>query len=227
MPSLTALIGVPMVLLERMIYSLFCFAKQGARHPPMLLVGGDLRPQLHATLATMIMYYPERFEAKEMHTVLHQMREAYKDTIGAPGDDAHSKLVEWGVAIKTKFDVDNLHLTDGTTHEGAMQVVQAVKSLGSSTASTQAMIADVAVRQIRMEESQTRIETKLDMIIGMLKTSSPSSPAPATTAAAPSATPVNTVASSIPSVPAIPASSPAGLSAAAAAVAGTASAGTP
>ena len=52
----------------------------------MLLLGGELRPLLHATLATMIMYYQERFEANEMQEVLYRLRESYKATIGSPGE---------------------------------------------------------------------------------------------------------------------------------------------
>ena len=33
---------------------------------------------MHAMLATLIMYYGERFEAEEMHLVLGSMRDAYR-----------------------------------------------------------------------------------------------------------------------------------------------------
>ena len=45
------------------------------------------RVMMHATLATLVMYYAERFEAEEMHSVLTKMRDAYRP-IAAPNDDA-------------------------------------------------------------------------------------------------------------------------------------------
>ena len=54
--------------------------------PPMLLHGGHMRPMMHSILATMIMYYEERFIAHEMDTVLSSMRDAYaaKSTASPP-----------------------------------------------------------------------------------------------------------------------------------------------
>ena len=122
-PSLDALVGVGLEGLELMIDFLFSFHEQGARPPPMLMLDGELRPLLHAALATMLMYYHERFLNSEMHHVLICMREAYSRTLGTPGEDAHSKLIEWGLAIRLKFDIDNLHLTA----KPGWRVIQALK----------------------------------------------------------------------------------------------------
>ena len=112
----------------------------------MLMIGGELRPMLHAAVATEIMFYHERFLAKEMHSVLTCMREAYS-AIGASGEDAHAKIIEWGVAIHVKFDVDNLHLTEKESHTGHEKVVHAVKQLGSSHA-TQAIVHSSLMLQL-------------------------------------------------------------------------------
>lgn len=82
----------------------------------MLLLGGHLRPMMHVTMATMIMYYHVRYAHDEMLTVLAHMREAFVAAFGSPpltsgNDHAHAKLIEWGDIIKTQFDLDNLHLT--------------------------------------------------------------------------------------------------------------------
>eukprot|EP00966_Prymnesium_polylepis_P144886 3345669-Prymnesium_polylepis.1 len=59
-PTLVALIGVSTERLELFIDFIFSFApKSGGKHNPILLVGGELRPLIHATVATMIMYYDE------------------------------------------------------------------------------------------------------------------------------------------------------------------------
>jgi hypothetical protein len=179
-PWLLAVVGVGIDSFDKMVDYLFTFHEEGGRHPPMLLVGGDLRPLMHATLATMLMYYHERFLAQEMHSVLTCMRAAFSATIGAPGEDAHAKLVEWGVAIKTRFDVDNLHLTSKEGSSGNEKVVQAVKQLGSANASMKLQLSDIACRQVR-------IQPKLDQLIGLLSGGA-SLPVAVTTAADAAAT---------------------------------------
>lgn len=89
-----------------MIDELFSFHDYS---PPMLLVGGHMRPMMHAILATMMMYYEQRFIAHEMDQVSAQMRDAYQRIYGSTGD-IHSILVEWGHVIQRRFDSDNLHL---------------------------------------------------------------------------------------------------------------------
>ena len=77
--------------------------------------------------------------------------------IGAPSDDAHAKLIEWGIAIKTQFDIDNLHLTGRDSAEGAAKMVQAVKQLGSAHATMQGNLADIAVRQVAIENKLNQV----------------------------------------------------------------------
>jgi hypothetical protein len=108
--TLDALIGIPSESLETFINELFCF-RPGKPHPPMLLIGGELRPMMRAIMATLLMYYEQRCLAEEMNTVSKAMRAAYKASIAAPYEDPHAKLIEWGTHIKARFDVDNLHLT--------------------------------------------------------------------------------------------------------------------
>ena len=91
--------------------------------------------------------------AKEMHVVVTHIRDAWTATIGSPFDDAHAKLVEWGMVIRAQFDVDNLHLTARTGHDGSQKVISAVKQLGSSVASTHTQLADIATRQIVIEQA--------------------------------------------------------------------------
>lgn len=60
-PSLVPILstGISLTRLDKYIDLLFTL-HDGS--PPMLHVGGPLRPLLHVTFATMIMYYPERWE---------------------------------------------------------------------------------------------------------------------------------------------------------------------
>ena len=93
-PSLQPLIEVKKVTLdfvEAFIDQLFSFHDAS---PPMLLVDGPCRPMMHATLATLIMYYEERFKANEMTIVLQNMRDAYME-IATASDDVHGIFVDW------------------------------------------------------------------------------------------------------------------------------------
>ena len=87
-----------------------------------------------------------------MGKVLLFMRDACSQ-IKAPGEEAHSKLVEWGLRIRETFDVKNLHLTARRGHGDLEQVIHAIQQLGSSTASLHTRLSDAAMRLIRMEES--------------------------------------------------------------------------
>ena len=118
-------LGVGLELLELMADELFSFHDAS---PPMLLQGAPLRPMVRASLATLIMYYEQRFKDKEMHLVLTSMREAYTKKVSAV-DDAHAALIQWGGEIKRQFDIDNLHLVSRAQHDGTAQVVAAVRGL--------------------------------------------------------------------------------------------------
>eukprot|EP00966_Prymnesium_polylepis_P045905 1062497-Prymnesium_polylepis.1 len=86
--------------------------------------------------------------------------------MSAPGDDAHTKLIEWGIIVRQQFDLDNLHLTAREGHGGAEKVISAVKQLGSAIASSHTQLADVVARQIT-------IETKLDRILNWISSGPP------------------------------------------------------
>ena len=171
-PTLDALTGLSSECFERFIDTLFSFAETGGRHPPMLLRDGELRIMLRAVLATMIMYYEERFLNSEMHTVLTHMRESYAYALGQPIETAHNVLIEWGAMINARFVADNLHLTDRRGgFSGAEKVIAAVQGLGTSIAVIQRSVADMAGRQIALE-------SKLDKLISLLSTAPPSATAP-------------------------------------------------
>ena len=87
-----------------------------------------------------------------MGKVLLFMRDACSQ-IKAPGEEAHAKLVEWGLRIRETFDVKNLHLTARRGHGDLEQVIHAIQQLGSSTASLHARLSDAAIRLIRIEET--------------------------------------------------------------------------
>jgi hypothetical protein len=139
--------GVSTERLESMIDKLFSLHDAS---PPMLLRNGHLRPLMRATLATMVMYYQQRFEAKEMHTVLTAMREAYSAVLSSV-TDSHQALIDWGAAILSQFKLDNLHLTNMQGHDGTAQVIEAVRGLAATVGRMHEQLTDVATRALALE----------------------------------------------------------------------------
>ena len=156
--------SVSMESLESFIDKLFSF--HDATHPG-LLQDGALRSLMHASTATLIMYYEERFEAKEMHVVLTSMREAFAKPPNNIGNlsDAHFTLIEWSKAIRGQFDVDNLHLTARQAHDNSQQVITAVQHLHGAHASLRLQVAEIAARQVRIEDGQGQIIEMLTRLL--------------------------------------------------------------
>jgi hypothetical protein len=159
-PTLAALKGVSLARLDKYIDTLFSLHDNS---PPMLHIGGRLRPMMHAMFATMIMYgtptacvpayyelnaadcpsnryYHERFKAGEMPVVLQMMRDSYV-AMAAPTDNVHDVLIGWGDAIKVQFNVDNLHLTKRLEHDGSAQMVTAISQLADAMGRQHTQIA--------------------------------------------------------------------------------------
>ena len=159
-PSLQPLLraNVPLEFLKSLTDELFSL-HDGS--PPMLLQGGPCRKMTLATLATLVMYYPERFKANEAMTVLAQMRDAYAK-LASVKDEPHTIFVKWGAAIRKQFDVDNLHLTARHGHGELEQIVGAINSLSSVLNSVQASVSDVAARVISIESRLDRMDRRLE-----------------------------------------------------------------
>ena len=84
---------------------------------------------------------------QEMHMVLTYMREAYIETIAAPGEDAHFKIIELGTEIRRQFELDNLRLTARQGANGHERIIHAIQQLGSSTANLHLRVNHMAARQ--------------------------------------------------------------------------------
>ena len=157
-------LGVGLELLDLMADELFSFHDAS---PPMLLQGAPLRPMVRASLATLIMYYEQRFKDKEMHLVLTSMREAYTKKVSAV-DDAHAALIQWGGEIKRQFDIDNLHLVSRAQHDGTAQVVAAVRGLALTVGRMHAQLSDMGARMVTLEtNSNTQRTGVADLIAGV------------------------------------------------------------
>jgi hypothetical protein len=113
----------------------------------------------------MIMYYNERFDAAEMHTVLTSMREAFVHAELGKMEVAHSTICEWARAIRAQFDVDNLHLTARQAHGMSEQVVATMQHLHQAQETLQAQVAEIAGRLVRIETSQGQIIEMLSSLL--------------------------------------------------------------
>ena len=152
--------GPSLERLDMMINLLFSLYDDA---PPMFHIGCPLRPMIHATFATLVMYYEERFKAGEMETVLRQMRDSY-NAMAAPTDDVHAVLIEWGKAVKAQFDVDNLHLTGRLDHGGSEQVVTSVKQLAATINRQHAQVAHLSETTFTLRRQvQQQNETMAEM----------------------------------------------------------------
>ena len=166
-PSLETLVkgGVSMKRLEAMIDELFGFHDFS---PPMLLSDGQLRPLMHVTLATMIMYYETRFKSKESEHVLARMRDAYDAKISTPGFAAHQVLIEWGDALKIQFKLDNAHLFNRKGHDLSEQVVAGLQGLGGNVARMSAQISDLATRTISLEHQNSVLLQQMQQMMRII-----------------------------------------------------------
>ena len=94
---------------------------------------------VHAMYATLVMYYGQRRKAKEMLFVQETMVDAYEKRISNT-DDTHAVLMKWGGLIKSKFDADNLHMTERHAHSNEDRVVACIQGIGGTIGSMQQQV---------------------------------------------------------------------------------------
>ena len=95
---------------------------------------------VEAAFASAVMYFDERRMAGEMTYVLSAMLDTLVELHLVEGN-APSTLSRWGAAIKTQFDLDNLHLTARTVDTSSVQLVAALQGLGRTVGGLHAQIA--------------------------------------------------------------------------------------
>lgn len=148
-PSLEALCdagAVDMCALDSMIDILFHL---DSASPPMLLVDGALRPMVHASFASLIMYHDVRVAAGEARQVTTAMYESFTNAkmAGVPA----LTFSEWGSIIRHNFDTRNLHLTVGAKVDSG--TAQIVRALGHTLTEVKGELA--AIRKMVAEGART------------------------------------------------------------------------
>ena len=125
-------IGIAQVTLDHMIDTMFHIndcacphlrssAWQPDPHHPhrvsMLQKRAQSRSFVQAAFASMLMYYKERKEHKEMLDINMSLEETVRKILGV--DDAHNLVVQWGSLIHTDFVRNNAHLLTSSSSESA------------------------------------------------------------------------------------------------------------
>ena len=155
--------------------------------PPMLLIGGGLRPAVRCALAHSIMYAEDREKDKELQPVLLKMVKAL--TLVFKGCYVKTDLFEWGRTIKREFIRDNIHLTARKMDTSEVQMVQAMHDMASSLGKmTERVDQQLTVIHGELTQFGTRL-THLEEAVGQLRAAPaapavPTTPAPAASASA-------------------------------------------
>lgn len=85
--------------------------------PPEFHIKGELRPALEASLASLILWYTQRYDAGDMHEVAQQLCWAYCETWQGRRHEksdyatAHATLQRWSKSLQDQFKADNLALS--------------------------------------------------------------------------------------------------------------------
>ena len=106
------------------------FQLDTASPPALYDADGRLRPLVHAAFAAIVMYHGERLAAGEMRSVGSKL-EALVRRFLAGGGDARETILKWGRDIAAKFKADNARLYARSADVGAVQLAEAVQSLGT------------------------------------------------------------------------------------------------
>ena len=141
---------------------------------PLLWRDGALRPMVEAAFASMVMYFRERSAVGEMTFMLSAMTDSLKAMLQGDDDDddddddekeimvldvmgegnADSIFRTWGEAIKTHFDLANLHLTARSVDTSSAQLVAAVTGVGLIVGGLHAQVASLQREVARLRSGQ-------------------------------------------------------------------------
>ena len=122
--------GIGMEQLERVIDKLFRL--DNTKPDTMRKHKGELRPALHAVLATMIMYFAERQREGEMLNVQAAMMTVVQAVL-KPAEPPQDLLTRWGSTVRRQFELDNVHLLGQQQgHPQVEQLVKVISNLGQT-----------------------------------------------------------------------------------------------
>jgi len=152
--------------------------------PVQLKKGGELWPALRCSLASFIMYYPERVEYEEMVIVQTRLLEVVQQVFHCADPD--ERIRQWAIAIRKKFDVDNLQNVTGPDGGGSQAaIVNLMQDMNSSILKQNAVLDRVCAkvdhvcsRLADLDEKQDEVR-RLVLLLGnqqLERSSSPDQP---------------------------------------------------
>lgn len=136
-------LNVDLSALDAVVVALF---QIDSAFPVQLKPCGELWPALRCSLASFIMYYPERVRYEEMVVVQTRLLEVVMQVFHC--QDPNERILEWAVAIRKKFDVDNLQNVTGPDGGGGNQaaIVNLMQEMNSSVLKQNAVLDRVCAK---------------------------------------------------------------------------------
>lgn len=123
--------------------------------PVQLKRNGELWPALRCSLASLFMYYPERVEREEMVAVQHRLLEVVQQNFHC--EDPDTRIRQWAVAIRKKFDLDNLENVTGPDGGNQAAVVNLMQDMHSSVMKQNAVLDRVCSKLAELDKKQDHL----------------------------------------------------------------------
>jgi hypothetical protein len=113
---------------------------------------------VEASFASMLMYYKDRMENKEMLDINISLEQVVRKTVGL--ESAHGLLLEWGSLIHTYFVRDNAHLLTTSSSDSAdKELLQCIKGMAATIGQYGAQLAAVREEVKQMNHTQMSMAT--------------------------------------------------------------------
>ncbi len=168
-------IGIPQVTIDRMIDTMFHIndcacphlrstAWEPAPHHPhrasMLQKRVQSRSFVESVFDSMLMYYKERKEHKEMLDINMSLEETVRKIVGL--DDAHNLVVQWVSLIHTDFVHNNAHLlTSSSSDSTDKELLQCIKAMTATIGQQGAQLAKQSEQLMELNHTCTSMATVL------------------------------------------------------------------
>jgi len=126
----------------------------------MLQKRAQCRSFVEAAFASMVMYYKERKENKEMLDINVSLELVVRKHVGL--DNAHDVVVQWGGLIHTNFVRDNAHLLTTSSSDSAdKELLQCIKGMAATIGQQGAQLAVVREELRQVNQTQKSMATIL------------------------------------------------------------------
>ena len=109
---------------------------------------------------SMLMYYKERKDHKEMLDINMSLEETVHKIVGV--DDTHNLMVQWGSLIHTDFVCNNTHLLTSSSSDSAdKELLQCIKAMSATIGQQGAQLAKQSEQLMQLNHTSTSMATVL------------------------------------------------------------------